>query len=82
MSCLLSLALCRSFAELAQAGEESARALAVQGAEAAAAVGPNGIAQYGQGWTDDMFMTAAILARAGKMPGREKDLEDDRAVAV
>src|SRR5437764_4811878 len=63
------------YAELAQAGVESARALAVQGAEAAAKIGPNGIAQYGQGWTDDMFMTAAILARSGKMPGREGDLD-------
>ena len=68
------------YAELAEAGEESAGALAVQGAEAAAAVGPNGIAQYGQGWTDDMFMTATVLARTGKMPGRERDL--DRAASL
>jgi unsaturated rhamnogalacturonyl hydrolase len=68
------------YAELAEAGVESARALAVQGADAAAAVGPNGIAQYGQGWTDDMFMTAAILARTGRMPGRGRDL--DRAADI
>ena len=68
------------YAELAEAGDESARALAVRGAEAAAAVGPDGVAQYGQGWTDDMFMTATVLARTGKMPGRQRDL--DRAASL
>jgi unsaturated rhamnogalacturonyl hydrolase len=63
------------YAELAATGEESARALAIQAAEAASAEGPNGIAQHGQGWPEDMFMTAAILARTGKMPGRERDLD-------
>src|SRR4029077_3334712 len=29
----------------------------------------------GQGWTDDMFMTAAILGRSGKMAGRGRDLD-------
>lgn len=63
------------YAELAAAGDESARALAIQGAEAAFAEGPNGIARYGQGWPEDMFMTAAVLSRTGKMPGRERDLD-------
>jgi rhamnogalacturonyl hydrolase YesR len=47
----------------------------VQGAEEALKVAPNGYAQYGQGWTDDMFMLASILARSGRMPGRERDLD-------
>lgn len=63
------------YAELAATGDESARALAIQAAEAASAEGPNGIAQHGQGWPEDMFMTASILARTGKMPGRERDLD-------
>jgi len=63
------------YADLAETGVEPARALALQGAEAAAAPGENGIARYGQGWTDDMFMTAAILARTGRMSGRDRDLD-------
>jgi rhamnogalacturonyl hydrolase YesR len=63
------------YAELAATGDESARALAIQGADAASAEGPNGIAQYGQGWPEDMFMSAAVLSRTGKMPGREQDLD-------
>ena len=61
------------YAELAQSGEEAARALAIQGADAALQVGPNGFAQYGQGWTDDMFMMSAILSRSGNMSGRAGD---------
>ena len=63
------------YAELAATGDEAARALAIQGAEAASAEGPNGIAQHGQGWPEDMFMTAAVLSRTGKLPGRERDLD-------
>jgi unsaturated rhamnogalacturonyl hydrolase len=63
------------YAELAVTGDESARALAIQGAEAVSAERPNGIAQYGQGWPEDMFMTAAVLSRTGKMPGRARDLD-------
>lgn len=63
------------FADLAEAGEAAAGALAVQGADAVSAQKPDGIAQYGQGWTDDMFMTAAVLARTGRMPGRQQDLD-------
>jgi rhamnogalacturonyl hydrolase YesR len=61
------------YAELAERGDEPARALAIQGADAALAEGQNGIAQYGQGWTDDMFMVSAILSRTGKMSGRARD---------
>ena len=57
------------YAELAERGEPRARELAIQGAEAAARLAPNGFAQHGQGWTDDMFMTAAILARSGRIRG-------------
>jgi unsaturated rhamnogalacturonyl hydrolase len=70
------------YAELAESGVEPARALAVQGAEAAAAPGANGIAQYGQGWTDDMFMTASVLARTGKMPGRGADLDRSASLLI
>jgi rhamnogalacturonyl hydrolase YesR len=63
------------YADLARRGEQSARPLAVQGAEEALKAAPNGYAQYGQGWTDDMFMMASILARSGTMPGRARDLD-------
>jgi rhamnogalacturonyl hydrolase YesR len=63
------------YAELAQRGEETARSLAVQGAEEASKVAPTGYAQHGQGWTDDMFMMGSILARSGRMRGRERDLD-------
>jgi unsaturated rhamnogalacturonyl hydrolase len=63
------------YADLAGRGEESARPLAVQGAEEALKVAPTGYAQHGQGWTDDMFMMASILARSGRMPGRGRDLD-------
>lgn len=43
-----------------------ARRLAVEGAKLAAVAKDNGIAEYGQGWTDDMFMSSAILARMGE----------------
>jgi rhamnogalacturonyl hydrolase YesR len=43
-----------------------ARRLAVEGAKLATATKDNGIAEYGQGWTDDMFMSSAILARMGE----------------
>jgi rhamnogalacturonyl hydrolase YesR len=53
------------FAELARAGNTAARRLAAEGVPLAAARKPSGIAEYSQGWTDDMFMAASILARAG-----------------
>ena len=63
------------YADLAQRGDEAARPLAVRGAEEASKVAPTGYAQHGQGWTDDMFMMASILARSGRMPGRARDLD-------
>ena len=70
------------FAELAQAdpANAAARRLAIEGADAALKEKDGGIPQYGQGWTDDMFMTAAILARTGSMPDRGRDL--DRAAQL
>jgi unsaturated rhamnogalacturonyl hydrolase len=70
------------YAELAERGEARARALAIQGAEAATRMGSNGYAQNGQGWTDDMFMAAAILARSGRMAGRERDLDQLAAILI
>jgi len=43
-----------------------ARRLAAEGARLAVASKDSGIAEYGQGWTDDMFMSSAILARMGE----------------
>ena len=67
------------FAELAGT-DAAARRLALEGADAALKEKDGGIPQYGQGWTDDMFMTAAILARTGSMPERARDL--DRAAQL
>ena len=63
------------YADLAERGEESARPLAMQGADEALKVAPTGYAQHGAGWTDDMFMLASILSRSGRMPGRDRDLD-------
>ena len=70
------------FAELAKADEANAaaRTLALEGADAALKQKPDGVPQYGQGWTDDMFMASAILARTWSMPGRAGDL--DRAAQL
>ena len=70
------------FAALATAdsGNAPARQLAIEGADAALKEKPGGIPQYGQGWTDDMFMAAAILARTGRFEGRAHDL--DRAAQI
>lgn len=63
------------YADLARRGEQAAMALAVRGADEAMKLASTGYAQHGQGWTDDMFMMASILARSGRMPGRERDLD-------
>jgi unsaturated rhamnogalacturonyl hydrolase len=56
------------FADLSKAdGGETAARLANEAAALAAAVKPDGIAQYGGGWTDDMFMASSILSRTGKI---------------
>src|SRR5207302_9718891 len=36
--------------------------------------------EYGQGWTDDMFMATAVLARSGAREGHRDDL--DRAARL
>src|SRR6185436_15635223 len=51
------------------------RALADQGVARAAAEKAPALPEYGQGWTDDMFMATAVLARSGARPGHERDLE-------
>jgi rhamnogalacturonyl hydrolase YesR len=53
------------FADLAASGDVRARALADQGAALAMKEQTPGVAEYGGGWTDDMFMAASVLARAG-----------------
>jgi len=65
------------FAELAKldAANTAARRLALDGADAALKEKTGGIPQYGQGWTDDMFMASAILARTAGMPDRGRDLD-------
>jgi rhamnogalacturonyl hydrolase YesR len=71
------------FAELARtdaADAANARARAIEGADAALKEKAGGIPQYGQGWTDDMFMASAILARSAALPGRAADL--DRAAQL
>jgi len=64
------------FSELAASGGGAvARALALEGANRASALNGGGAAEYGQGWTDDMFMAAAVLSRSGALPGRAHDLD-------
>jgi rhamnogalacturonyl hydrolase YesR len=70
------------YADLAQRGEDAANDLAVQGAEAALRLAPSGFAQHGNGWTDDMFMISTILARSGRLPGRERDLDHLAATLI
>jgi unsaturated rhamnogalacturonyl hydrolase len=65
------------FADLAKADDANAaaRRLALEGADAALEEKADGLPQYGQGWTDDMFMASAILARTAGMPDRGRDLD-------
>jgi len=53
----------------------AARALADQGVLLAAAEKAPAAPEYGQGWTDDMFMATAVLARSGARAGHERDLD-------
>jgi rhamnogalacturonyl hydrolase YesR len=56
------------FADLSKSdGNEAAGKLANEAAALAAAIKPDGVAQYGQGWTDDMFMASSILSRTGNL---------------
>lgn len=80
---LTSVAGTMVFAELAKAdgANAAARRLALKGADEALRQEDDGVPQYGQGWTDDMFMATAILARtAGMADDRARDL--DRAAAL
>ena len=72
---LTSIAGTLIFSELARRGSSSASVLADRGAALAAVRKTNGIAEYGQGWTDDMFMGASILARDGVRSGRTADTD-------
>ena len=63
------------FAELSAAGDAAATPLLDQGAALAAAEKSPAVPEYGQGWTDDMFMATAVLARSGARPGHERDLD-------
>jgi rhamnogalacturonyl hydrolase YesR len=70
------------FAELAAAGDSAAAALADRGASLAAAEKAPSVPQYGQGWTDDMFMTAVVLARSGRRPDHTSDLDASARLLV
>jgi unsaturated rhamnogalacturonyl hydrolase len=54
---------------------QAARALADQGVLRAAAEKAPAVPEYGQGWTDDMFMATAVLAPSGARAGHEGDLD-------
>ena len=71
---LTSIAGTIVFSELAGRGDNAAAALASRGAALAAERKRNGIAEYGQGWTDDMFMAAGILSRESRRLGRPGDV--------
>ena len=72
---LTSIAGAMVFSDLARRGEEGAAALASRGAQLAAARKSTGVAEYGQGWTDDMFMAAGIIARESRRTGSDADLD-------
>jgi len=63
------------FAELAAAGDSTALRLADEAVPLAAARKASGIAEYSQGWTDDMFMAASVLARASVRPNHQAELD-------
>jgi len=63
------------FADLAAAGDPTAARLADQALPLAAARKANGSAEYGQGWTDDMFMAASVLARASLRPDHRAEVD-------
>src|SRR5262249_44273203 len=46
-----------------------------EGAAAAAKEKAPAEPEYGQGWTDDMFMAASVLARSAGRPGRAEDMD-------
>jgi hypothetical protein len=60
--------------------ELRATSLFNEGATAAAKEKTPAEPEYGQGWTDDMFMAASVLARSGARPAHERDM--DRAARL
>ena len=72
---LTSVAGTMIFIDLAATGEAAARPLADRGAELAAKEKAPSVPEYGQGWTDDMFMTSTVLARATALSGHEHDID-------
>jgi unsaturated rhamnogalacturonyl hydrolase len=78
---LTSVAGTLIFADIAAASGSAAgdRAAATrlfeEGVAVASAERAPGAPAHGQGWTDDMFMAAAVLARSGARPGHEADLD-------
>ena len=62
------------FAELAES-DAAAHTLALDGAARAAGRRPDGLAEFGGGWTDDMFMAASVLTRTAALGGRTGDLD-------
>jgi rhamnogalacturonyl hydrolase YesR len=73
---LTSVAGTMIFAELAAAGDKTALALAEEAVPLAAARKPSGIAEYSQGWTDDMFMATSVLARASLRPNHRGEIDN------
>jgi rhamnogalacturonyl hydrolase YesR len=55
--------------------ELHANAVFEEGVSAAEKEKAPGEPEYGQGWTDDMFMAASVLARSGVRPGHERDMD-------
>ena len=72
------------FAELAAppAIQLPPRRSPIEACSLAAAEKAPGVPQYGQGWTDDMFMAAVVLARSGGRPGHERDLDTSARLLV
>ena len=64
----------------AMAFEDIAPALFEEGVAAASREKAPASPEYGQGWTDDMFMATSVLARAGVRAGHDGDL--DRAARL
>ena len=50
-------------------------ALFEEGVTAAAKEKASAEPEYGQGWTDDMFMATSVLARSGVRPGHARDID-------
>jgi len=65
------------FDELAgrSAGLSREGALFDEGVAAAAKEKAPAEPEYGQGWTDDMFMATSVLARSGARSGHERDMD-------